>query len=81
MFNHIHTNEFFSGCYSASEEAKCLEDHTYFNRTCILSDDLCDEFDLGYALNRTFCYNNVTSVVTPINSVINRTLATSEYFR
>lgn len=75
-------NDFNSdGCYSASEEAKCLEDHTYFNRTCILSDDLCDEFDLGYALNRTFCYNNVTSVVTPINSVINRTLATSEYFR
>ncbi|ENN74298.1 hypothetical protein HUJ04_012626 [Dendroctonus ponderosae] len=66
------------GCYSASEEAKCLDNQTYYNRSCVLSDELCRQNQMDSAVNRTFCVNGTEEV--SINRLIDRTLATSEYF-
>ncbi|XP_060516170.1 sodium- and chloride-dependent glycine transporter 1-like isoform X2 [Cylas formicarius] len=68
------------GCYSASEEAKCLDHETYYKSICFDSDELCQLYDLEGAFNRTYCRNSNGEAVF-INSLFNRTLATAEYFR
>lgn len=45
----------------------------------MLSDELCHQSQMDSAVNRTFCANGTEEV--SINTLIDRTLATSEYFR
>lgn len=75
-------NDFNSiGCYSASEEARCSENETWYHKRCFPTDELCGEqLNMAGALNRTYCENADGQAVS-INTLVNRTLATSEYFR
>ncbi|CAG9759976.1 unnamed protein product [Ceutorhynchus assimilis] len=67
------------GCYSASEEAKCEATETWYNNSCMSSNELCRYLNMDSAISRTYCLNGTEEV--SINRVVNRTLATSEYFR
>ncbi|KAJ8930137.1 hypothetical protein NQ314_017103, partial [Rhamnusium bicolor] len=68
------------GCFSATEEAKCMENETYYNQICMQVDEICQSHGLTNAFNRTYC-NDTNGDAVPVNHVINRTLATAEYFR
>ncbi|KAJ8980755.1 hypothetical protein NQ317_013760 [Molorchus minor] len=68
------------GCYSATQDAKCMSDETFFNKTCILVNDICRSHNYTHAINRTYCSDEEGNAV-PINRIITRTLATAEYFR
>ncbi|CAH0552494.1 unnamed protein product [Brassicogethes aeneus] len=73
----------FSGlvsCFSATEDDKCKPMELYYNKTCMLVDVLCKSKHYEGALNKTFCYATDESAV-PVYKVVNRTLATAEYFR
>ncbi|KAJ8911959.1 hypothetical protein NQ315_012770 [Exocentrus adspersus] len=67
-------------CYSATEDAKCAATETYFNHTCMDVTNLCRSFNYSNSINRTFC-GDANGNAVAINSVVNRTLATAEYFR
>lgn len=69
----------FSGCYSASEDAKCGLNETYYALACQPVDSLCINFSYVGAFNRTYCRAEDGSAV-HISNVLNRTLATYEYF-
>ncbi|XP_066255367.1 sodium- and chloride-dependent glycine transporter 1-like [Euwallacea similis] len=73
-------NDFNSiGCYSASAEANCHDNETWYEKNCTLTAQLCEDLGMDGAVNRTFCSNGSEHV--SINIMINRTLASSEYFR
>ncbi|KAJ8958268.1 hypothetical protein NQ318_017412 [Aromia moschata] len=74
-------NDFNSmGCYSATEDANCASDETYFNKMCMSVDEICISHDHSHAINRTHC-SDIRGNPVPLNNIINRTLATAEYFR
>ncbi|KAF7287461.1 hypothetical protein GWI33_001427 [Rhynchophorus ferrugineus] len=71
------------GCYSALEEANCLQNQTWYNNSCMLTNQLCNSLN-AKEVNRTYCAiinENGDEVHISIHSLVNRTLATSEYFR
>ncbi|KAL1493417.1 hypothetical protein ABEB36_011477 [Hypothenemus hampei] len=69
------------GCYSAHEEANCFPNETWYYNTCTLTNNLCQEFGLGEAVNRTACLNGTEKVSLYSLDEFERTLATSEYYR
>ncbi|KAJ8911960.1 hypothetical protein NQ315_012771 [Exocentrus adspersus] len=68
------------GCYSATEDAKCAKTETYFNRTCMDVNTLCQRFNYTNSFNRTYC-NDTDGNAVAVHNIVNRTLATAEYFR
>jgi solute carrier family 6 amino acid transporter-like protein 5/7/9/14 len=78
-FGSCHNDFNTIGCYSATEDSKCTGNETYFNYRCTLVEDICKSHDYDGAVNKTFCYKDDDAV--HISRVVNRTLATYEYFR
>ncbi|XP_044262742.1 sodium- and chloride-dependent glycine transporter 1-like isoform X1 [Tribolium madens] len=78
-FGSCHNDFNTMGCYSATEDSQCPPNSTYYNKQCTLVDEICKSYNFDGASNRTFCYNATSTV--HISRVINRTLATYEYFR
>ncbi|XP_049821386.1 sodium- and chloride-dependent glycine transporter 1-like isoform X3 [Aethina tumida] len=65
---------------SATEDEKCDVSEIYYNKTCMLTTELCKSHNYPDAINRTYCISEDGTRV-PIYNVVNRTLATAEYFR
>lgn len=66
---------------------KCKEDNDqsssakiFWKKQCYVVGDICTES--GYAaLNGTFCYNSTIDEAIPIRNVIQRVLASEEYYK
>lgn len=74
------TKSFLTGCFSASEEAKCGVNETYYSRKCFSVQELCQEHGFASFFNKTYCKSSAGTAVS-VNEIVNRTLASAEYFR
>ncbi|GJQ74717.1 hypothetical protein Trydic_g21568 [Trypoxylus dichotomus] len=78
-FGSCHNDFNTIGCFSAFEDAKCDENSTFFNLTCTPMQQLCtDNNHIGF-INRTFCLGEDGEPI-HISAVVDRILATEEYF-
>lgn len=74
------------GCFSGLEDLNCKENNTnsendmiFWRRQCYRIGDICAESGLT-GLNASYCVNSTGSYI-PMNRVINRTLASEEYYK
>lgn len=68
------------GCFSATEDAKCTINETYYNKQCTLVNVLCQEHGFVSGINKTHCLDSSGTPI-HVSRVVNRTLASYEYFR
>jgi len=73
-------------CYSGLEDLACKQNNTngetdmiFWRKQCYRVASICTELGLSGA-NGTTCLNTTTGSIIPINHVINRTLASEEYY-
>ncbi|KAJ1532232.1 hypothetical protein ONE63_000849 [Megalurothrips usitatus] len=79
-------------CFSESANAECMLKYngtdprqmwTYYNRTCVLIEDVCRGYGAGlHALNGTYCgtVGGNATVEEPLKTVLKRVLASEEYY-
>ncbi|KAK9709536.1 Sodium:neurotransmitter symporter family [Popillia japonica] len=67
------------GCFSATEDAKCDANSTFFNFTCTSVEKICVDNGFAGNVNRTFCLSENGTAV-HLGDLVNRVLATEEYF-
>ncbi|XP_063912712.1 sodium- and chloride-dependent glycine transporter 2-like isoform X2 [Zophobas morio] len=79
-FGSCHNDFNTMGCFSATEDSNCSPDQTYYNKQCTLVEEICKDHGFVGALDKRFCLTSNGTTV-HINQVVNRTLATYEYFR
>ncbi|XP_055315455.1 sodium- and chloride-dependent glycine transporter 1-like [Sitodiplosis mosellana] len=71
-------------CYSSLEDNNCSKNGTehdmiYYNKTCTSIASICGN-NSYQGINASYCLNTATNQPVPILNVINRTLASEEYY-
>lgn len=73
-------------CYSSLEDAKCTAnnvgdatDMIYWQKQCTEIGKICSDYNLSGS-NAAHCLNSTTNELVPLRSVIQRVLASEEYY-
>lgn len=84
VYARVHTHT--PGCFSGLEDQTCklanngtADDMIYWHRMCTKISDICAE-NMMLSYNNTFCRDNVTDELRPVNGIIHRVLASEEYY-
>ncbi|KAK4882997.1 hypothetical protein RN001_006316 [Aquatica leii] len=67
------------GCFSAVVDESCGPRETYYNHKCTDVRIICKQFGLSDMINRTYC-SDKDKIPVHLDRILNRTLATQEYF-
>lgn len=76
---------FIADCYSSLEEQSCVKngsehDMIFYGKKCTDISTICTAFKDLTGVNASYCLNVTTQHAVPIRKVINRTLASEEYY-